>query len=131
MRTIAEITIWGRKLEEILKAHKAWTRGDGGERAYMRGADLRGAYLRGADLRGAYLSGADLREADGIYMFGPIGREKRLGYAVQNDAGTMFQLGCFWGSLEETCAAIVNKYGANSLYERQVRLADEIIREGK
>ena len=121
MRTIAEITIRGRKLEEILKAHKAWMRGDGGERADLRGADLSGADLRGADLRGA----------DGIYMFGPIGREKRLGYAVQNDAGTMFQLGCFWGSLEETCAAIVNKYGANSLYERQVRLADEIIREGK
>jgi uncharacterized protein YjbI with pentapeptide repeats len=83
-----------KELAAILKKHKAWIEGKGGERAdlqradlqradllranlrradlqradllraNLRGADLRGADLRGADLRGADLRGADLQRAD-------------------------------------------------------------------
>ncbi|EAW7133873.1 hypothetical protein FG269_05205 [Listeria monocytogenes] len=56
-------------LNIILKKHKEWLRGVGGERADLRHADLRGAdlnsaYLSSADLRHADLRGADLRHAD-------------------------------------------------------------------
>ena len=104
--------------------------------ADLRGADLRVANLSGADLSRAYLrvanlSGADLRGANGIMSFGPVGRSGRIGYAVITDNGVVFALGCHWGNLADTCAAIVKKYGENSLYEKQVRLADEILRTGR
>ena len=56
-------------IENILKQHKAWLEGDGGEMANLYGANLshanlRGANLRCADLRRADLLGADLRCAD-------------------------------------------------------------------
>ena len=66
-------------LNKILKEHKLWLEGKGGEQAdlrrvnlrfvSLRGADLRRANLRfvsliGADLRGADLRGADLRFAN-------------------------------------------------------------------
>ena len=71
-----------KELDNIIKNHKYWIEGEGGQRAdlqgaYLRGAYLRGAYLqganlRGADLQGAYLQGADLRGADlrGAYLRG-------------------------------------------------------------
>jgi len=121
--------------------------------ADLRGANLRGANLSGADLRDADLSGADLRDADlseanlseanlsgadlrdadlrgaiGIYSFGPIGEARRIGYAVKHADGPMFALGCFWGDLKETCAAVVAKYG-KSLYEKQIILAGKIVME--
>ena len=58
-----------KEIDKILKEHKNWLNGEGGERADLRGADLRradlwGADLRRADLQGAYLRRADLRDAD-------------------------------------------------------------------
>lgn len=57
------------ELEEILKNHKKWLNGEGGERADFRfanlvGADFSGADLREADLFNANLVGADFRGAD-------------------------------------------------------------------
>ena len=152
MRSMSEVEIDSKPLVDIIAAHAKWAEdANTGSRAYLRdanlsGADLSGAYLRGADLsraylRGAYLSGAylsganlsgaDLSGANGIMSFGPVGRHGRIGYAVIFDSSTMFALGCHWGNLADTCAAIVKNYGENSLYEKQVRLADEILRAGR
>jgi hypothetical protein len=95
--------------------------------AVLSGADLYGADLSGADLSGADLSGADLSRAIGLYSFGPIGKNGRMGYAVTSDSGVMFSLGCHWGNLKDTRAAIVAKYGKGSLYEKQVVLAAKIL----
>jgi hypothetical protein len=126
--------------EDILKKYAA------GERIFcnadLRGANLYAANLRGADLRGANLSGANmyganLREADlreaylsgakNIVSFGPVGEEFRIGYAVQHDDGPRVQLGCFWGTLDEACAAIATKYGDASPYEALVRAACAVL----
>ena len=58
-----------QELELILKNHRKWLLGDGGEHADLRhanlsDADLSNAYLSDADLSNAYLRGADLRNAD-------------------------------------------------------------------
>jgi hypothetical protein len=102
--------------------------------ANLRGADLRGAHLYGADLYGADLSranlyGADLYGANNIYSFGGIGEKKRIGYAVKHETTVMFKLGCHWGNIEETIQAIQNKYGIDSLYKEQVKLAIRILNE--
>jgi hypothetical protein len=107
--------------------------------ADLSGADLYGANLyranlyradlSGADLYGANLSGADLYGAIGVYQFGPIGREGRIGYTISSADGAMIALGCHWGTLAETRKAIVAKYGKNSLYEKQVVLAAKIVME--
>ena len=91
--------------------------------ADLCGADLRGANLRGANLSGANLSGANLICACGIISFGPIGSELRIGYAVAHRNGPRIQLGCFWGTLDKACAAIVEKYRDGSSYEALVRAA--------
>jgi hypothetical protein len=157
MRTISKITIGDKPLQTILDDHRKWViSAKGGTRAdltcaylrgaYLRGADLRGADLRGADLtcayltrayltradlRGADLTGADLTGAIGVYAFGPIGKEGRIGYAVNSADGPMFALGCHWGNLADTRKAIVAKYGKGSLYEKQVVLAGKIVMEVK
>ena len=108
--------------------------------ANLSGADLSGAYLSGAYLSGADLSGADLRCADlsdanlyranGIMSFGPIGKEKRIGYAwLDKDSKAMFILGCHNGNLKDTVTAIRSKYGLKSTYEAMVKLVAKIIEE--
>ena len=84
-------------------------------RANLSGADLRWANLSGADLRGADLSGADLSRADlsgadGIASIGPVGRQRRMVYAVAHDDGPKVQAGCWWGSVEDTIARIEADY---------------------
>ena len=91
--------------------------------ADLRWANLSGANLRGANLSGAYLNDANLRGAKSIISFGPVGRERRIGYAVKHEDGPKVQLGCFWGSLDAAAAAIRAKYGENSTYESLVRAA--------
>ena len=91
--------------------------------ADLRGANLHGANLYGADLRDAYMRGANLHGAVSVISFGPIGQERRIGYAVKHGVEPMIQLGCFWGSLDEAAAAIRAKYGENSTYENLVRAA--------
>ena len=78
--------------------------------AYLSEANLRGANLRGANLRGADLSGAVLSGATGIAAIGPVGRQRRLVYAVAHDDGPMIQAGCWWGSVEDTIARIGADY---------------------
>ena len=152
MRTISGITIGDKPLQTILDAHKKWViSAEGGTRAdltradlrdadltganltgaNLTDADLRGANLTDADLRGADLTGADLTGANGVYAFGPIGKEGRIGYAVSSADGPMFALGCHWGNLTDTRKAIVAKYGKGSLYEKQVVLAGKIVMEEK
>ena len=93
----------------------------------LRRANLKGVKLNGADLSWADLNGADLRRAKNIVSFGPIGEDLRIGYAVQHDDGPRVQLGCFWGTLDEACAAIAEKYGDASTYEALVRAACAVL----
>jgi hypothetical protein len=89
MRSINEITINGRALQEILDAHYKYLttstmegRADLG-RANLRGADLGRANLRGADLSDANLSGANLSGADlsGADLSGAVLRSADLSRA--------------------------------------------------
>lgn len=122
MRSMSEVEIDSKPLSDIISAHAKWTEdANTGSRADLSGADLRGANLGGANLGGA----------NGIMSFGPVGSSGRIGYAVIFDGTIMFALGCHWGNLADTCAAIVKNYGAGSLYEKQVRLASEILQAGR
>ena len=108
--------------------------------AYLIGADLRGADLSGADLSGANLrvadlSGANLRVADlsgagGIASIGPVGRQRRMVYAVAHD-GPKVQAGCWWGSVEDTIARIEADYAddhsARDLYVAAVRAVAALV----
>ena len=132
--------------------YAAYLSGANLSRADLRGADLSGAYLSGADLSGAALSGADLSEAnlsgaylsradlsgaylsraEGIMSFGPIGNEKRIGYAwLDKDGKAVIRLGCSEKNLNDTIAAIRLKYGVKSNYEAMVKIAAKIIEEQK
>ena len=97
--------------------------------AYLGGAYLGGTDLGGTDLGGANLSGAYLGGALGIFAFGPIGNEKRIGYAVADGkGGANVRLGCFWGSTAEAVAAVREKYGSDSDYAMVVALACKIVK---
>jgi len=116
------------EIKNILDLHVKWINDeDSGSRA-----DLSGANLRGADLSGANLRGADLSRTDGIMSFGPIGNQKRIGYAwLDKDGKAIIRLGCSEENLKNTAAAIRLKYGAKSTYEAMVKLAAKIIEEQK
>ena len=93
--------------------------------ANLRGAnlysvDLRDANLRDANLCGAYLRDANLYGAKGIVCFGPIGTERRIGYAHIYDNNVHIRLGCFSGDVNEAIEAIRKKYGDGSEYEALV-----------
>ena len=64
MRDPKDITINGKQLDDILKAHEKWLLNEGGERADLSSADLRSADLRSANLSFADLSFANLRSAN-------------------------------------------------------------------
>ena len=111
------------EIKNVLDAHLKWLRDEeGGSRAnlshaYLSHADLRDANLSGANLRDANLSGAD-----GIVSFGPVGKEKRIGYAwLDEDGKAVIMLGCHVGNLKDTVKAIQEKYGKKSTYEMLVR----------
>ena len=111
------------EIKNILDLHIKWLRDEeGGSRA-----DLYAANLRGADL-----SRADLRGAEGIMSFGPIGNEKRIGYAwLDKDGKAVIRLGCSEKNLNDTIAAIRLKYGVKSNYEAMIKIAAKIIEEQK
>ena len=146
------------EIKEVLDKHLKWLRNEeGGERANLYGANLYGADLRsadlyGADLSGADLSGADLRSADlyganlsgaylsganlyganGILSFGPVGKEKRIGYAwLDKDGKAVIMLGCHVGNLKDTVKAIQEKYGKQSTYEAVVKACVRELEEQK
>jgi uncharacterized protein YjbI with pentapeptide repeats len=108
----------------------AWLRGEQEDKPNLRGADLSGADLSKADLREADLREADLYGAQGAASFGPIGLERRIGYALAHESGPRVKLGCFWGTEAEALAAIETKYGAGSLYAGFVKLACRAVTEG-
>ena len=93
-------------------------------------ANLHGANLRVADLSGADLSGADLSGAGGIASIGPVGRQRRMVYAVAHD-GPKVQAGCWWGSVEDTIARIEADYAddhsARDLYVAAVRAVAALV----
>ena len=101
--------------------------------ANLSGADLSEANLIGAnlswvDFRGADLSDANLREANfhgakGIVSFGPVGRERRLGYVWSCNDKVYVTLGCFSDTAEKAYKAIQDRYGENSTYEAFCRAA--------
>jgi hypothetical protein len=99
--------------------------------ANLIGADLHGADLHGADLRGAYLHGADLSWAAGIASIGPVGRQRRMVYAVAHDDGPKVQAGCWWGGVEDTIARIEADYAddhsARDLYVAAVRAVAALV----
>ena len=97
--------------------------------ANLRGANLREANLWGANLRGADLREANLRGAEGIYVFGGIGESNRMGYAWVENGIVIFGLGCHFGNKKETVAKIQEKYGKNSTYEAQIKIAEKILLE--
>ena len=90
--------------------------------ANLYGADLRGANLTGANLYGADLYGSNLRGATGIAAIGPVGRSRRIVYAVAHDDDPMVQAGCWWGSVADTIASIEADY-ANDLAARDRYIA--------
>jgi hypothetical protein len=112
------MTITANDLPAILESHRSWLQNEGGSKA-----NLSGANLYKADLSGAYLSGADLSGAKNVMSFGPVGEERRIGYAVRHDGIAMVKLGCFWGTQKDALAAISKKYGPRSKYAALVRAA--------
>jgi len=100
--------------------------------AYLSGANLIGADLIGANLSRANLSGANLIGAKGILSFGPVGKEKRIGYAwLDKDDKAVIMLGCHVGNLKDTVEAIQYKYGKKSAYEAVVKACVRSLEEQK
>ena len=101
-----------------------------GRRDFSR-ANLRGANLRGANLSGADLTGANLDGAAGIASIGPVGRQRRMIYAVAHDDGPKVQAGCWWGSVEATIARIevayADDHSARDLYVAAVRAVAALV----
>ena len=86
-------------------------------KANLTEADLSGANLSGTNLGGCILHGANLHKAKGIFSFGPIGCTARTGYVVEHPNGPMVKLGCYWGDMPSTLAAVCRKYGPDSAYK--------------
>ena len=106
------------ELAAILEAHAKWLRSDGGSRADLSRANLSGANLGRADLSGAYLSGAYL---GGAYLIGAVHRWAQVAFMGHGECGrmltaviyaeggdTVYQCGCFSGSMDELKAYIAN-----------------------
>lgn len=75
-----------------------------------------------ADLRWADLQGV----AGAIQWQAPQG-DKRACISVAHGDKVMHKIGCFWGDTDEAAAAIIKKYGENSLYEKIMRLNAEAL----
>jgi len=82
--------------------------------ARLSGADLGGADLRSAVLRGANLHGANLIGAVGIASAGPVGRTRRVVYAVDHGDCIMVQAGCRWDTADAVIAAIETDYALHA-----------------
>ena len=106
------------ELAAIIEAHAKWLRSDGGSRANLSRADLSGANLSGANLSGADLSGAYL---GGAYLSGAVHRWAQVAFMGHGECGrmltaviyaeggdTVYQCGCFSGSMDELKAYIAN-----------------------
>lgn len=90
-------------------------------------ADLSMTDLSGACLGGAGLSGANLRGIIGAIQWQAPHGGKRMCISVSHGEKVMHKIGCFWGDTDEASAAIIKKYGENSLYEKIMRLNAEAL----
>jgi uncharacterized protein YjbI with pentapeptide repeats len=82
--------------------------------AYLDGANLDGASLAGACLAGANLSGKKLIGNRPILMIGPIGSRCSYFTSYITDAGVMLRAGCFFGTVEEFKAKLIQEHGENN-----------------
>jgi uncharacterized protein YjbI with pentapeptide repeats len=91
--------------------------------ADLYGADLRSADLRSADLRSANLYGANLYGgADKLMLvgerpflqMGPLGSRKDILLVYLTDKGVYVRAGCFWNTLEEFRAAVIETHAGNN-----------------
>ena len=96
------------ELAAMLESHAKWLRSDGGIRANLSDANLSRANLSGANLSYANLSGAVHRWAQVAFMgHGECGR--MLTAVIYAEGGdTVYQCGCFSGSMDELKAYIAN-----------------------
>jgi len=97
--------------------------------ADFSGVSFHGANFHGADFFNATLIGTNLSKAKNIISFGPVGDERRTGYAVKHDDCVMVKLGCFWGKSSEAIRCINEKYGKGSGYASIVRAAVKCLKE--
>jgi hypothetical protein len=82
--------------------------------ANLNGANLDGASLAGACLAGANLSGKKLIGNRPILMIGPIGSRCSYFTSYITDAGVMLRAGCFFGTVEEFKAKLIQEHGENN-----------------
>jgi len=83
-------------------------------RANLDGANLDGANLVGAYLDGAYLDGKKLIGNRPILMIGPIGSRCSYFTSYITDAGVMLRAGCFFGTVQEFKAKLIQEHGENN-----------------
>ena len=89
--------------------------------ADLRAANLSSTNLREANLQGAKLQECDLREANYLFIFGPIGKQRRMGsLSIDTGGEPIVHLGCFAGSEAEALAKIMRDYGEPNTYSAVV-----------
>ncbi len=82
--------------------------------ANLARANLARADLAGANLAGAYLDGKKLIGNRPILMIGPIGSRYSYFTSYITDAGVMLRAGCFFGTVEEFKAKLIQEHGENN-----------------
>ena len=98
-------------------------------KANLSRADLSGADLYKANLSDANLYKVELSGAQNITSFGPVGKSRRIGYAVKYDNYIMIQLGCFWDTSDEAIKQVSEKYGEDSGYVLMIKGACKCLEE--
>jgi hypothetical protein len=88
--------------------------------ASLNGAFLNRAFLEGASLNRAVLNRASLNGAESIVSFGPVGKERRMGYAVDHGDKVMVQLGCWWGDAGCAVQRIQDVYAEGPMREAYI-----------
>lgn len=87
--------------------------------------------FKNCDIQGSIFTCCDFEGAKNITSFGPVGRERRIGYVVNHNKCQMVKLGCFWGPLKEAVEEIRYKYGTKSTYEAYLKAAAASLKEKK
>ena len=77
--------------------------------AYLRNVNLRSADLSGADLSGVYLSDSvRIKSGPAVIGLSGCGSVGRQVFAFNTDSGIYFRAGCFFGTLEEFRAKVLD-----------------------
>lgn len=90
---------------------------------YFINCDFSTFNFENCNIKGTTFQGCNFEWAENIIQFGPVGKSRRIGFAVMHDKGPMIQLGCFWGTKREALKEIKANYGAKSPYEVVVKAA--------